>query len=170
VILPSVTVTDNPQEPSQLLACAVLKTCGVLEACVGRFEDTLCNAFRTRSSEESAPYATRPVTAETFRKSRRLTTARLESLEIVTNLRTDSSLRKVKIMILTIIEDSIILSRVKIVNATVAPRAHDTRAISGFGLSAGNMMNGALVHLLEMPIVIYIMEIVEERFRHDFRV
>jgi hypothetical protein len=170
VILPSVTVTDNPQEPSQLLACAVLKTCGVLEACVGRFEDTLCNAFRTRSSEESAPYATRPVTAEAFRKSRRLTTARLESLEIVTNLRTDSSLRKVKIMILTINEDSIILSRGKIVNATVVPHVRKPRAISGFGLLAVNLMNGALTHLLEMPIDICIMEVVGKQFRHYFRV
>jgi len=170
VILPSVTVTDNPQEPSQLLACAVLKTCGVLEACVGRFEDTLCNAFRTRSSEESAPYATRPVTAETFRKSRRLTTARLESLEIVTNLRNDSSLRKVKIMILTIKQDSIILSRVKIVNATVAPSVRKTPSNLGTWLSAADSMVGALVHLLAMPIVICIMEIVKKRVRRYFRV
>ena len=79
VMLPSVTVTDKPHEPSQLLAWAVLKISGpVLGVCIGNFEDTFWNTFRAKSSEENAPHARRPVTADAFRKSRRLIVLRVE--------------------------------------------------------------------------------------------
>jgi len=85
VILPSITVTVSPQDPSQLLQCAVLKRVGwPLLLWKGALEETCSRALSTRLLDESAPYARTPVIADSLRKSLRPT--------LVTGLSTSAKL------------------------------------------------------------------------------